>query len=182
MYAAMALVSACWGVKAGNHAGRVIDVDLVTSVFSLMEGMLPEYGLFGSVRQPQGAAIKTAAPTKAPAGGGGGPAEARALMRGGKFTPAANAFAAHLKSMGPSFTIQLFVACSEETVKKAADNVPQDELYIVPVVLKGRSCYRIGWGVYDGEARAGAALKSLPAYFNQPGVTPRVVQTSTVLQ
>ncbi|RVT92149.1 CoA transferase [Rhodovarius crocodyli] len=63
MYAAMALVSACWGVKAGNHAGRVIDVDLVTSVFSLMEGMLPEYGLFGSVRQPQGAAIKTAAPT-----------------------------------------------------------------------------------------------------------------------
>jgi len=32
-------------------------------VFSLMEGMLPEYGLFGWVRQPQGAAIKTAAPT-----------------------------------------------------------------------------------------------------------------------
>ena len=28
-----------------------------------MEGMLPEYGLFGWVRQPQGAAIKTAAPT-----------------------------------------------------------------------------------------------------------------------
>ena len=32
-------------------------------VFSLMEGMLPEYGLFGWVRQPQGAAITTAAPT-----------------------------------------------------------------------------------------------------------------------
>jgi len=28
-----------------------------------MEGMLPEYGLFGRVRQPQGAAIATAAPT-----------------------------------------------------------------------------------------------------------------------
>ncbi|MCS6892527.1 MAG: CoA transferase [Rhodovarius sp.] len=63
MYAAMALVAACWGVKVGNHRGRVIDVDLVSSVFSLMEGMLPEYGLFGWVRQPQGAAIKTAAPT-----------------------------------------------------------------------------------------------------------------------
>ena len=63
MYAAMAVVSACWGVKHGNHAGRVIDLDLVSSVFSLMEGMLPEYGLFGWVRQPQGAAIKTAAPT-----------------------------------------------------------------------------------------------------------------------
>ncbi|WP_149535876.1 CaiB/BaiF CoA transferase family protein [Siccirubricoccus phaeus] len=64
MYAAMALVAACWQVKGDPDArGRVIDVDLVGSVFSLMEGMLPEYGLFGWVRQPQGAAIKTAAPT-----------------------------------------------------------------------------------------------------------------------
>ena len=68
MYAAMALVSACWGrdvgaKQGGNHAGRVIDVDLVSSVFSLSEGMLPEYGLFGWIRQPAGAAIPTAAPT-----------------------------------------------------------------------------------------------------------------------
>ena len=64
MYAAMALVSACWGIKGNPDAkGRVVDVDLVGSVFSLTEGMLPEYGLFGWVRQPQGAAIKTAAPT-----------------------------------------------------------------------------------------------------------------------
>jgi formyl-CoA transferase len=63
MYAAMALVSACWGRDRGNHRGRTIDVDLVSSVFSLSEGMLPEYGLFGWVRQPAGAAIPTAAPT-----------------------------------------------------------------------------------------------------------------------
>ncbi|WP_051212275.1 CaiB/BaiF CoA transferase family protein [Rubritepida flocculans] len=63
MYAALALVSACWGRERGNNRGRVIDLDLVSSVFSLMEGMLPEYGLFGWVRQPAGAAIPTAAPT-----------------------------------------------------------------------------------------------------------------------
>jgi len=64
MYAALAVVSACWGIKGDPAAtGRVIDVDLVSSVFSLMEGMLPEYGLFGWVRQPAGAAIRTAAPT-----------------------------------------------------------------------------------------------------------------------
>jgi formyl-CoA transferase len=64
MYAAMAVVSACWGIK-GDPAGRgrIIDVDLVGSVFSLMEGMLPEYGLTGRIRQPAGAAIPTAAPT-----------------------------------------------------------------------------------------------------------------------
>jgi formyl-CoA transferase len=32
-------------------------------VFSLMEGMLPEYAMDGRVRQPVGAAIETAAPT-----------------------------------------------------------------------------------------------------------------------
>ncbi|UPY39090.1 CoA transferase [Sediminicoccus sp. KRV36] len=66
MYAALTLVSACWGrdrVGSTQPAGRVIDLDLVSSVFSLMEGMLPEYGLTGAIRQPAGAAIPTAAPT-----------------------------------------------------------------------------------------------------------------------
>jgi crotonobetainyl-CoA:carnitine CoA-transferase CaiB-like acyl-CoA transferase len=64
LYAAMAVLGAAWGAKGDPAArGRIIDVDLVGSVFSLMEGMLPEYGLFGWVRQPQGAALPTAAPT-----------------------------------------------------------------------------------------------------------------------
>ncbi len=66
MYAALSLVSACWGrdrTGSTNQAGRVIDLDLVSSVFSLMEGMLPEFGMTGAIRQPAGAAIPTAAPT-----------------------------------------------------------------------------------------------------------------------
>ncbi|PWC29277.1 CaiB/BaiF CoA transferase family protein [Teichococcus aestuarii] len=65
MYAAMAVVSACWGRdRAGQEGrGRIIDINLVDSVMSLMEGMLPEYGLTGKIRQPAGAAIPTAAPT-----------------------------------------------------------------------------------------------------------------------
>lgn len=63
MYAAMTLVSACWGRDTKGQKGRVLDLDLVSSVFSLSEGMLPEHGLFGWVRQPAGAAITTAAPT-----------------------------------------------------------------------------------------------------------------------
>jgi hypothetical protein len=74
------------------------------------------------------------------------------------------------------------VACSDETVKKAVNSVGQDELYIVPVDHKGRSCYKIGWGLYDSESRAASALKALPDYFRQPGVTPRVVTTATVLR
>ena len=69
MYAAIGLLAAVWQRDAGGEArdgtgrGRVVDINLVDSVFSLMEGMLPEYALDGRVRQPVGAAIPTAAPT-----------------------------------------------------------------------------------------------------------------------
>src|SRR6185437_5885074 len=64
LYAAIGLLSALWQRDAaGTGRGRVVDVNLVDSVFSLMEGMLPEYALDGRVRQPAGAAIATASPT-----------------------------------------------------------------------------------------------------------------------
>lgn len=64
LYAAIGLLSALWQRDVtGTARGRVIDVNLVDSVFSLMEGMLPEYAMDGRVRQPVGAAIETAAPT-----------------------------------------------------------------------------------------------------------------------
>ena len=64
MYAAIGLLSALWQRDVtGTGIGRVIDVNLVDSVFSLMEGMLPEYALDGRVRQPAGAALPTASPT-----------------------------------------------------------------------------------------------------------------------
>jgi crotonobetainyl-CoA:carnitine CoA-transferase CaiB-like acyl-CoA transferase len=64
MYAAIGLLAAVYERDVtGTGRGRIIDVNLVDSVLSLMEGMLPEYAIDGRVRQPQGAAIATAAPT-----------------------------------------------------------------------------------------------------------------------
>ncbi len=64
LYAAIGLLAAVWQRDAmGTGRGRVVDVNLVDSVFSLMEGMLPEYALDGRVRQPAGAALPTASPT-----------------------------------------------------------------------------------------------------------------------
>src|SRR5271156_5704598 len=64
MYAAIGLLSALWQRDAGGTGtGRVVDVNLIDSVFSLMEGMLPEYAMDGRIRQPAGAAIATASPT-----------------------------------------------------------------------------------------------------------------------
>ena len=64
LYAAVGVLAAVWqrdGASQGK--GCIIDVNLVDSVASLMDGMLPEYALDGRIRQPVGAAIPTAAPT-----------------------------------------------------------------------------------------------------------------------
>jgi len=64
LYAAIGLLAAVYQRDVtGTGRGRIIDVNLVDSVLSLMEGMLPEYAFDGRIRQPQGAAILTAAPS-----------------------------------------------------------------------------------------------------------------------
>lgn len=47
----------------GTGVGREIDIALYEAVFSLLEGVLPEYGAGGTVRTPQGSAMPTAVPS-----------------------------------------------------------------------------------------------------------------------
>jgi septal ring-binding cell division protein DamX len=108
-------------------------------------------------------------------------ADARAQLRRGGLTEAAQAFAANLRQSSPgAFSIQLLVACSPETVEKALASVPDPDLYILPVNYKGRPCYRVCWGLYESEARAESAIRTVPDYF-RGGSTPRVVPTSGLL-
>jgi crotonobetainyl-CoA:carnitine CoA-transferase CaiB-like acyl-CoA transferase len=67
LYAAIGVLAALWqrDRTGGDAEGRTIDVALTESVLSLMEGMLPEYGAVGKIKQPTGGGIATAAPTNA---------------------------------------------------------------------------------------------------------------------
>lgn len=67
IYAAFGIMAALWqrDRAGGDRAGRTLDVALTDSVLSLMEGMLPEYGALGVVKQPTGSRIATAAPSNA---------------------------------------------------------------------------------------------------------------------
>ena len=104
-------------------------------------------------------------------------------MRRGSLGPAAQGFAANVKAAASSpFTIQLLVACSTDTVQKALDKVAADDLYILPVNYKGKSCHRICWGLYDNENGADSAIRALPDYFRQNGATPKVVRTATLIR
>ncbi|NBJ11144.1 CaiB/BaiF CoA transferase family protein [Microvirga arsenatis] len=62
LYAVIAVLAGLW--SRAPH-GRVADVALTEAVLSIMEGVLPEYGGTGTVREPSGGRISTAAPTNA---------------------------------------------------------------------------------------------------------------------
>ncbi|MBV8093285.1 MAG: CoA transferase [Acetobacteraceae bacterium] len=68
IYAAFGIMAALWRRDAagrGDGRSRTLDVALTESIFSMLEGALPEYGALGTIRQPSGGAIATAAPSNA---------------------------------------------------------------------------------------------------------------------
>jgi crotonobetainyl-CoA:carnitine CoA-transferase CaiB-like acyl-CoA transferase len=67
LYAVIGVLSALWRREGrdGDHRAHTIDVALTESILSLTEGMLPEYGALGKIKQPTGGGIATAAPSDA---------------------------------------------------------------------------------------------------------------------
>ncbi|HJS57214.1 MAG TPA: DUF4388 domain-containing protein [Vicinamibacteria bacterium] len=116
-------------------------------------------------------------PTPAP-----GVGDAREAFRRGDYVGAARGFEATLRAAGRgAHTIQILVACSDETLQKAQQNAPNPELFIVPVAYQGKSCYRLCWGVFDSEARARSATDQVPPYFRENGAKPKPVTSASIL-
>jgi septal ring-binding cell division protein DamX len=109
-------------------------------------------------------------------------ADAHALLARGSLPEAAKAFATSIAA-GPRtrFSLQLLTACSPETVQKAVGAAGRPDLFILPVSLQGRSCYRVCWGSYESRQAAEAGTASVPAYFRQGGVRPRLSPVSELL-
>lgn len=117
----------------------------------------------------------------APGGGAPNPGEARSLLARGSLPEAARAFMATVAAAPRgSASVQLLVACSAETVQKAVAAANAPELFIVPVSLKGRDCFRLCWGLYPSEAAAATATRSVPAYFRAGGAAPRVITAAEI--
>jgi hypothetical protein len=124
-------------------------------------------------------------PPSAPPAARAGPidlAAARTLLRQGRLDEAARGFESNVRrAPAGTFSVQLLVACSAETVQKAVASVDSPELYIVPVHYQGRSCYRMCWGLYPSGNRALSAARSLPEYFRVGGAKPKVQPASEML-
>ncbi|HXK10241.1 MAG TPA: DUF4388 domain-containing protein [Vicinamibacteria bacterium] len=139
---------------------------------------VPTGALTAAPRSPAPATPGPASKPNAPASA----VDARALLRQGALPDAARAFAAALASGARNrFSLQVLVACAAENVQKAIAAVPRDELFIVPVSVKGKDCYRVCWGTYDTRIAAEAALRDLPSYFRQGGAAPRLAPLAELL-
>lgn len=65
LHGAMGVLLALYQRDARGGQGQVIDAALYESIFNLSESLLPEYSVFGAVREPAGAALPGIAPSNA---------------------------------------------------------------------------------------------------------------------
>lgn len=109
--------------------------------------------------------------------------DARARLDAGEFASAAKAWADALRPGGAgSFTLQIAIACQEESLQKAATRTRgADRFFALPFSLQGRSCYRLCWGTYSTLDEAQAAKPSIPAFFLEEGGRPVVVSLQRAL-
>ena len=63
MHAVIGALMSVLRVKTGQGEGQVIDVSLVESVFNVMESLVPEYAMFGHVRERTGGSLPGIAPS-----------------------------------------------------------------------------------------------------------------------
>jgi hypothetical protein len=95
-------------------------------------------------------------------------------LQAGRYAEAARAFSGALRGRTAAFTVDVEVACQPETIAKGLQAAGGDERFMVlPYDLKGRSCFRVIWGLYPDRTSAEAALAEIPAFFKQ-NASPRV--------
>ncbi|MGA0609236.1 CaiB/BaiF CoA transferase family protein [Caldimonas sp. KR1-144] len=65
LHGTIGILTALYHRKVNGGQGQVIDVALNESVFNVMESLIPEYSVFGAVREPAGSALPGIAPSNA---------------------------------------------------------------------------------------------------------------------
>jgi len=103
--------------------------------------------------------------------------EARSRLDAGDFAAAAGSWLETARQETKNaFTLQIAIACQEESVKKAARRTRGSvDFFVVPFSLEGRSCYRLCWGAYASQEEARAGKAAVPAFFLDEGGKPVVV-------
>lgn len=63
LYGTLGALMAMYHLKVNNGKGQLVDVALYESVFAIMESLVPEYSVFGHIRERSGAALPGISPS-----------------------------------------------------------------------------------------------------------------------
>ena len=92
-------------------------------------------------------------------------AQGQQQLKGGNYPQAAATFLGHLRNVGTDkFTIAVGVFCDTSNLSRVVQNSGgSKQLLVLSFDNKGRSCYRVLWGIFDSRAEAQVAIASVPA-------------------
>jgi len=108
---------------------------------------------------------------------------ARAQLDAGEHASSARSWAgAFGAEAARAFTIQIAIACQEETLGKAARRTSGSEpFFVLPFSLGGRPCYRLCWGLFDSLDAAQGSRSTVPSFFLAEGGQPVAVSLRKAL-
>jgi septal ring-binding cell division protein DamX len=108
---------------------------------------------------------------------------AKTYFENNNLTDAAKIWKNYIKKSPLSFTIQVELACQNETISEAYNSIAnKNKFYIIPKTYKGKQCYIIGYGIFNERNEAQSNLKELPDLLLQQKFPPRVVYASEMIK
>ncbi|HSP07464.1 MAG TPA: hypothetical protein VLR94_09820, partial [Acidobacteriota bacterium] len=125
-------------------------------------------------------APQAAKPTPASAAA---PSTPLGLAKSGKLADAANAWRKSLLPKKSQYTIQLEIACQDDTVLEAFQMLNDSpQVSVVPLDYKGKACYRVLYGVYLSTAEAETNRARLPQEFLKQQSPAQVIPLAKALK
>lgn len=95
-------------------------------------------------------------------------------MQRGSYVEAADTFLDYVRFNAPqSYTVSLGTFCEAGNVTRqvmAAGDA--GELFLLPVEMGGRRCYRVLWGLFNSLEEGRRAMSSIPTRLRSPGQLP----------
>jgi hypothetical protein len=111
----------------------------------------------------------------------GGLKNIKALMDTGNYQAAALSWKESMKG-STLYTLSVEIACSRESITKIYSFDPKlENLFVLPKMVKDKSCFRVCWGLFPDIQTAKNKISTLPAYYRNQTPAPEPVLLKTIL-
>lgn len=78
------------------------------------------------------------------------------------------------------FSIQILIACQEDTILKLKRDYPQMDFWYIPIIFQGKNCYKVLYGKTESKEEAQNLKLSLPSKLQEG--KPQIVSFSSALK